>query len=498
MAARVKQRNQCVGPAKIRPASRTAVSSFVLERKVWIGFALGLLALVLFGGMSYRSVVRLRSDVESVDHTHQVISSLRRLLSTVTDAEASERGFLITGDEAYLGPANSAVRVVNVNLSDLRNLTADNPAEQQHLEMLDPLVAARVSNIQEIIEARRSWGFGAAEAILVTGRGKAIQDQIRAILSEMEDVENAQLQARILRAQDSKVTSTTIILAGSALALGITLVGLYLLGKDFARAREADSGLRELTGQLETRVRERTAELRNANESLRTSEELQAVTLGSIGDGVITTDGNACVNYMNAEAERLTGWRSAEARGAALSIVFHIVDESKHETMEDPAASILRSGKAITLANHTLLVARDGRETPIADCGSPITDNHGKVLGVVLVFRNCTVQRQAEKSLRERLELQEQLAKVAASAPGVICSFQQWPDGRSCFPYASPSIEKMYGISPAELARDGRPVFQRMHADDIEHVRKTIAESAARLTLWRAEFRISGPDGTMK
>jgi two-component system, cell cycle sensor histidine kinase and response regulator CckA len=245
-------------------------------------------------------------------------------------------------------------------------------------------------------------------------------------------------------------------------------------------------------------LRRARTDLQNANEALRASEELQSVTLASIGDGVIATDENACVNYMNAEAERLTGWPSTEARGAALSMVFHIVEESRRRAMEDPATSILRSGKATTLANHTLLVARDGRETPIADCGSPIADTHGKVLGVVLVFRDCSVQRQVEKTLQERLQLQEQLAKVAESAPGVICSFQQWPDGRTCFPYASPSIEKMYGISREDLGRDGNLAFQRMHPDDIAHVRKTIAESAAKLALWRDEFRISLPDGNWK
>jgi len=238
--------------------------------------------------------------------------------------------------------------------------------------------------------------------------------------------------------------------------------------------------------------------LQKANGSLKARTELQLMTLASIGDAVIATDEYACVTYMNAEAERLTGWRGAEAQGAALSMVFHIVEESGRKAMEDPAVSILRSGKATKRANHMLLVARDGRETPIADCGSPIVDAHGKVLGVVLLFRDCSVQRQAEKSLRTRLERQEKLAKVAANAPGAIYSFQQWPDGRTSFPYVSPSIEKMYGVSPEELARDGNLLFQRIPAEDVEHVRKSIIESAEDLTLWHDEFRISCPDGTLK
>ncbi len=472
--------------------------SFALERKVWIGLSLGSAALIFVGGMSYHSMTLARADAEWVEHTYQVISALRQLLSTITDAETGERGFVITGNENFLAPAGAAFRTLNTNLSDLRKLTADDPAQQQSLGALELQVATRVSNLRQVIDVRRTKGFEAADAIIATGRGKAVQDGIRAIVAEMDSSENALLKERILRARQGTVTTRTVIVAGSALALGISLVGLLLLGQDFAGARQAVSELRELTVQLETRVKDRTVELQRANESLQATKELQAVTLASIGDGVISTDGNARVSYMNAEAERLTGWTTTEATGQTFSSVFRIMDETGRSAIEDPASAILRSGKSMALANHTILVAKDGRETPIADSGAPITDANGKVLGVVLVFRDCSTQRNAEKTLRESLALREQLAKVAESAPGVICSFQQWPDGRNRFPYASSSIEKMYGISPKELARDGSAVFKAIHREDLARVQKSIAESAAKLTLWRDEFRITAPGGTLK
>jgi PAS domain S-box-containing protein len=98
----------------------------------------------------------------------------------------------------------------------------------------------------------------------------------------------------------------------------------------------------------------------------------QTVTLGSIGDGVITTDHQGRVIFMNAEAERLTGWKDPEAAGQDLATVFRIVNESTGETVENPAQKTLRLGSVTGLANHTLLLSRDGRATPISDSASPI------------------------------------------------------------------------------------------------------------------------------
>ena len=107
--------------------------------------------------------------------------------------------------------------------------------------------------------------------------------------------------------------------------------------------------------------------------------------------------------------------------------------------------------------------------------------------------RDVTALRQAEAGTRERLRLQEQVAKTAATVPGVICSFQLTPDGRTSFPYASPAIAEIYGLSPEELARDASPIFQLMHPDDAAHVRDSVAASARTMTAWRDEFRVRHP-----
>jgi PAS domain S-box-containing protein len=482
---------------RYEPQAQSA-STFALERKVQIGFAIGLLAVVLVGAMSFRSVSHMRDDVEWVDHTHQVISALREFRAAISVAETNHRALVFSGDQVFIGPYNAAMQDVDRHLRDVRALTSDNPAQQKHIDVLDSLVAERIAYFHEVSELRRTQGLDAAKALIATGRGGAIRDSIRAMVSDMENLENGYITERQFRAQRSTDTARAFIIAASALAVGFFVLGLFLIGQDFSGARRAEAELRELTAQLEIRVKDRTAELILANASLKASEELQSVTLASIGDGVITTDGEGRVRFLNAEAERLTGWSVSDALEEKLVTVFRIVNEETRAVAMDPAARVLETGKSAAMANRTILVARNGTEIAIADSASPIADAQGSVLGVVIVFRDCTAQRQAEKALREQAALQEQLAKVAAASPGAICSYQQWPDGRSCFPYASPAIEKIFGISPKDLKRDGSQVFNGMHRDDVETVRKTVADSATNLTPYRGEFRVAGPDGTFR
>lgn len=143
-------------------------------------------------------------------------------------------------------------------------------------------------------------------------------------------------------------------------------------------------------------------------ESLIRSQHLSEVrrehlrtTLASIGDAVITTDADGRVTMMNAVAETLTGWTSGEAAGQALDVIFNIINEHSRQRAENPAARALREGAIVGLANHTLLIAKDGTERPIDDSASPIRDEHGVLFGCVLVFRDITDRKKMEDDLRQ-------------------------------------------------------------------------------------------------
>ncbi|MEW5798306.1 MAG: PAS domain S-box protein [Bacteroidota bacterium] len=131
------------------------------------------------------------------------------------------------------------------------------------------------------------------------------------------------------------------------------------------------------------------------------SEEWFRTTLYSIGDAVITTDSRGKVLHMNPVAERLTSWKESEAQGKSLSMVFHIVNENTRKKVPNPVQRILREGIVVGLANHTLLISRDGTEYPIADAGAPIKDANGNIVGVVLVFRDQTQERNAQRAVED-------------------------------------------------------------------------------------------------
>ena len=141
--------------------------------------------------------------------------------------------------------------------------------------------------------------------------------------------------------------------------------------------------------------------------------EQLAATLTSIGDAVIVTDERGQVVFVNPVAQALTGWTQDNAVGRDLGAVFTIVNEATRHPVESPAAKVLREGVVAGLANHTLLIARDGAERPIDDSGAPIRDETGRLHGVVLVFRDVSKRRLMEAMLRNRAEALRSLAEAA-------------------------------------------------------------------------------------
>jgi PAS domain S-box-containing protein len=252
-------------------------------------------------------------------------------------------------------------------------------------------------------------------------------------------------------------------------------------------------GLFTLTGVILSVLSE---SLHRSRRRIQASERRYAVTLASIGDAVIATDTRARVTFLNPAAEALTGWPLADALGRPLAEVFRIVNEQTRQPVEDPAAKVLRLGTVVGLANHTALVARDGRETPIDDCGAPILDERGAVAGVVLVFRDVTRRRREEEA--EAFRQANARLELALRGSNVGVWDLELPDGdydRRRRHYVNVWEQLGYDGPPAgrESALDEADPDDRAHLE--EAVRRYLAGET---TEFEVENRLRHRDGSYR
>jgi PAS domain S-box-containing protein len=202
------------------------------------------------------------------------------------------------------------------------------------------------------------------------------------------------------------------------------------------------------------------AEHRQAEAAVHEQRERLRVTLSSIGDAVLATDSQGRVTLMNPVAASLTGWPEAEALGHDMAAVFQIVNEFTRQAVEPPIGKVIRAGTVVGLANHTLLIARDGVERPIDDSAAPIRDAQGHILGVVLVFRDITARWRAEIT-REHLAAivdSSEDAIIGKTLDGTITSWNR-------------SAERLYGYTAAEAI--GQPISLLCPfdiSDEIPHI----------------------------
>src|SRR5215204_571866 len=201
-----------------------------------------------------------------------------------------------------------------------------------------------------------------------------------------------------------------------------------------------------------------------AEVSARRSRKSLETTLKSIGDAVISTDEAGRVNFMNAVAERLTGWPLEEALGRPLAEVFHIVNELTRETVESPVEKVLREGGVAGLANHTVLLARDGGEVPIDDSGAPIRDERGRTTGVVLVFHDVTEPRKAERerSLLAAIVESSSEAVIGKTLDGTITSWNAAAERAYGYTAEEAVGQHISLIIPKELREDLAEIMGRL------------------------------------
>jgi len=374
--------------------------ALIARRLSIIGFVLAGLLLVVVAAVAYQRLQELKSASRQVEHTLSVETELARTLSLVTDAESGQRGYLITGFAPYLEPYESAVAGLPLQLERLRQLTSDNAAQQERLRLLEGQVRRKLAELEATIIARKVGDTAAAGQIVAGGEGRQAMARIREVIDEMRAEEGRLLAERTAVQSRSLRIAIGVMLGGFLLALGLITSAVVLLNR-VDRERDREAAARAMAEQIAA--------------ATAVSEERLRVTLQSIGDGVVTTDDRGRVTMLNGVAQALTDWTEREARGRQIEDVLVLVNQHTRAPAESPVGRVLREGVIAGLANHTILVSRQGREIPIDDSGAPIKDADGRIVGVVMVFRDVTERKRAEQALETAYQEARQRQREAES-----------------------------------------------------------------------------------
>jgi PAS domain S-box-containing protein len=358
-----------------------------------VGMALLVAALLINAGLALYNIRDVATSVQWVSHTNEVLGKLEAVLSSLTDAETAQRGYLLTGEPAYLDPYRGAVTRLPSELAEVRDLIMDNPAQTARALRVEQLAAQRMAIIRRGIELfdatpGRTRSVPSARQALLTGEGKRVMDAIREEIGRMQVVEQELMEDRAAQARVASRTALASTVIALALGLGLVAVVLWLFARNLA-------------------TRQRAAEVVHAErERFRT-------TLTSLGDAVMVTDPHGRITMLNPVAEALTGW-GPDAVGQPIDEVFRIVNEETRRTVENPVARVLQGGAIVGRANHTVLIARDGTEVPIDDSGAPIRDARGRLSGVVLVFRDIAERRAVERAARDEARRKDEFLAMLA------------------------------------------------------------------------------------
>ena len=337
--------------------------------------------------LGYQTIQQMRRSSLAVSHTRDVILALERIISFAKDAETGQRGYLITGENRYLEPYRSAVGAIDEQLKLLEDLAANNGDLRSGLPALKGRIESRMAILREAIDARRTQGFIAARDLIANDRGKKEMDALRGQVDEMIAQENR------ARASFTRVSAHNYAVAlgsswiGDAVAIVLVIAFAWLLRRHLVAQKQAE-------------------------ETLHEQREVFRTTIESIGDAVLTTDTNGLVTSLNPVAQKLTGWIDRDAQGQRLETVFSVVNDQTGAPAENPVARVLRDGLVVDLANHTLLIARDGRRIPIDDSAAPIRVGDGGMGGVVMVFRDVSERRKADAALQVETRTLETLNRV--------------------------------------------------------------------------------------
>ncbi|MBW4683307.1 MAG: PAS domain S-box protein [Microcoleus vaginatus WJT46-NPBG5] len=371
------------------------------------GFGLASAILVLIGIVSYRSINELIETSNLVERTHQVLESLESVLSNLTYAETGQRGYILTGDESYLEPYNTAIPGLNQDLEKLKQLTADSPKQQQRLAMLQPLIGKRIDVLSEIVRLRKEQGFEPALQMIQTNQGRNLMAQVRQTVAEIEKEEKTLLSQR--KAAANRLANQTILTFSICIILAFIILAAvyYLIYREIAE--------RKLT-----------------EESLKQERNFIFAVIDTASALVAVFDPQGNVVRFNRACELITGYSFDEVRGRPFWKLFLVPEEV------EPVKAVFQqliSGNCRKKEHENYWLTKDKNRRLIAWSNTVLLESEGAVEYIVSTGIDITERKRAEQCLTVQHAISRILAESATlneAAPKIlqaICETQAWDFG---------------------------------------------------------------------
>ncbi len=361
-------------------------------------FLLPIVALLVTATALYWQIRGSDATVQLIQESDARIAQATLIAKLVVDEESGLRGYETTSDPRFLAPFNSAERQLTTEFDKLASLAGDDSLQKR--------------TIEDLRSEHQTWRDAFALPVIATVRaggetsdvdlnlyGKSLMDQVTQDIRSIIQMDEARRTVRIGQWHQQGRNMLEGLLT-VALGMGI-FIGLFTRNRLHAVSSAYRNSLEVLSKRAE--------EIFQSEQRLRT-------TLSSIGDGVVACDAGGHIQMMNPVACELTGWSQTEAVGCSLEDVFRIINETTREPIETPVAKVMRLNSIVGLGNHTALIRKDGTELLIADSGAPIRDLNGVTVGIVLVFRDITMERRTQDALiaNEKLAVAGRLAATIA------------------------------------------------------------------------------------
>jgi methyl-accepting chemotaxis protein len=403
------------------------------QKKLTIGFGLSALLFIVIGTMSFRNSLKLVDAADKVNHTHQVLGEIDRLLSKLQDSETGQRGYLLTSDKKYLEPYTSALAAIPNKLQALQTLTSDNPSQQQRITSeLKPRIAEKLAELAETISLHESGTPEKAMELVKQDRGKRIMDAIRETVSDIQSEENRLLEDRDKTAKSSAQVTYLVILIGSAVATFLMLLMGFLINRDinhtFSQRNAAEAERLRLFDAIRDAVNRLAATCREILASTTQQAGGAEHQAAAVSETVVTV--NELTQTSDQANERARGVADAARRADEVSTAGRQAIEDSIAAMSDVKSQVESiaenmlslAERAQAISEITLTVNDIAEQTNVLALNAAVeaarAGEHGRGFAVVA----NEVKSLAEESKKATAQVRRILGEIQQATNSAVMS----------------------------------------------------------------------------